>query len=213
MVPSSACSVAATSVSAWLSMTAWTFVREVVIELRAADRGCGFDVFEGGRSDAALINQLGGCIDDADTGPLPLGCQRFLLARAPFFLTAAYAPQMAANGGGAIVNVSTMVAARGMAGMAAYGASKAALESLTRAWGAEYGPHGVRVNAVALGPTMTPAMDPLIRILDDMVGAIPLRRAAESTEIAQAIVFLASEESSYITGAVVPADAGRASVL
>jgi NAD(P)-dependent dehydrogenase (short-subunit alcohol dehydrogenase family) len=133
--------------------------------------------------------------------------------KAPFFLTAAYAPQMAANGGGAIVNVSTMVAARGMAGMAAYGASKAALESLTRAWGAEYGPHGVRVNAVALGPTRTPAMDPLIHIVDDMVGAIPLRRAAESTEIAQAIVYLASEASSYITGAVVPVDAGRAAVL
>jgi NAD(P)-dependent dehydrogenase (short-subunit alcohol dehydrogenase family) len=133
--------------------------------------------------------------------------------KAPFFLTAAYAPQMAANGGGAIVNVSTMVAARGMAGMAAYGASKAALESLTRAWGAEHGPHGVRVNAVALGPTRTPAMDPLIHIVDDMVGAIPLRRAAESTEIAQAIVYLASEASSYITGAVVPVDAGRAAVL
>jgi NAD(P)-dependent dehydrogenase (short-subunit alcohol dehydrogenase family) len=133
--------------------------------------------------------------------------------RAPFFLTAAYAPQMAANGGGAIVNVSTMVAARGMAGMAAYGASKAALESLTRTWAAEYGPHGVRVNAVALGPTLTPAMDPLIHILDDMVGAIPLRRAAEPTEIAQTIVYLASKESSYITGAVVPVDAGRAAVL
>ena len=133
--------------------------------------------------------------------------------KAPFFLTAAYAPQMAANGGGAMVNVSTMVAARGMVGMAAYGASKAALESFTRAWGAEYGPHGVRVNAVALGPTMTPAMDPLIHILDDMVGTIPLRRAAESTEIAQAIVFLASNESSYITGTVVPVDAGRAAAL
>ena len=133
--------------------------------------------------------------------------------RAPFFLTAAYAPQMAANGGGSIVNVSTMVAARGMAGMAAYGASKAALESLTRAWAAEYGPQGVRVNALALGPTLTPAMDPLIHILDDMVGAIPLRRAAEPTEIAQTIVYLASKESSYITGAVVPVDAGRAAVL
>jgi NAD(P)-dependent dehydrogenase (short-subunit alcohol dehydrogenase family) len=60
---------------------------------------------------------------------------------------------------------------------------------------------------------MTPAMDPLIHILDDMVGAIPLRRAAESTEIAQAIVYLASKEPSYITGAVVPVDAGRAAVL
>jgi NAD(P)-dependent dehydrogenase (short-subunit alcohol dehydrogenase family) len=83
--------------------------------------------------------------------------------KAPFLLTAAYAPAMAEKGGGAIVNVSTMVASRGMAGMAAYAASKAALESLTRPWAAEYGPRGVRINAVALGPILTPASEPLAR--------------------------------------------------
>ena len=60
--------------------------------------------------------------------------------KAPFLLTAAYAPAMAENGGGAIVNVSTMVADRGQAGMAGYGAAKAALESLTRSWAANTGP-------------------------------------------------------------------------
>src|SRR5258705_1565912 len=56
-------------------------VREVVIELRVAHRGRGFDVLEGGRSHAAFMDQLGGGINDPDTGPLPLGCQGSLLAR------------------------------------------------------------------------------------------------------------------------------------
>lgn len=75
-----------------------------------------------------------------------------LNVRAPFFLTGAFAPRMAANGGGAIVNVSTMVASFGASGMALYGATKAAVELLTKAWAAEYGPEGVRVNAIAPGP-------------------------------------------------------------
>jgi NAD(P)-dependent dehydrogenase (short-subunit alcohol dehydrogenase family) len=133
--------------------------------------------------------------------------------KAPFLLTAAYAPAMAGKGGGAIVNVSTMVADRGMAGMAGYGASKAALESLTRSWAAEYGPRAVRVNAVALGPTLTPAMDPLADMLPTFTAAIPLRRAAQPIEIAHAIAYLCSEEASFITGAVVPVDGGRQSVL
>jgi NAD(P)-dependent dehydrogenase (short-subunit alcohol dehydrogenase family) len=72
-----------------------------------------------------------------------------LNVKAPFFLTGAFAPRMAANGGGAVVNITTMVASFGMPGMALYGSTKAALTLLTKAWAAEYGPQGVRVNAVA----------------------------------------------------------------
>src|SRR3954451_7537329 len=75
--------------------------------------------------------------------------------RAPFFLTAALAPKMAKRGSGSIVNVATMVAHFGLPGASAYGASKAALVSLTQTWAAEYGPQGVRVNAVSAGPTRT----------------------------------------------------------
>ncbi len=75
--------------------------------------------------------------------------------KVPFFLVASLAPAMAARGHGAIVSTSTMVASFGQPGMAAYGASRAALELLTKAWAAEYGPRGVRVNAVAPGPTRT----------------------------------------------------------
>src|SRR5580704_8890193 len=72
-----------------------------------------------------------------------------LNVKVPFFLVAALAPAMAERGWGSIVNVSTMVASFGQAGMSLYGASGAALELLTKAWAAEYGPRGVRVNAVA----------------------------------------------------------------
>jgi NAD(P)-dependent dehydrogenase (short-subunit alcohol dehydrogenase family) len=82
--------------------------------------------------------------------------------KAPFFLVAALAPKNAARGGGSIVNVSTMVASYGQPGLVAYGASRAAIELLTKAWAAEYGPQNVRVNAVAPGPTRTPAIEPMM---------------------------------------------------
>jgi NAD(P)-dependent dehydrogenase (short-subunit alcohol dehydrogenase family) len=76
--------------------------------------------------------------------------------RAPFILVAGLAPGMAARGNGAIVSVSSMAGHVGMTGGAAYGATKAALESMTRAWAAEYSPSGVRVNAISPGPVYTP---------------------------------------------------------
>jgi len=74
--------------------------------------------------------------------------------RGPYFLTAALVPKMIAKGGGSIVNISTMAARIGLPGMSVYGATKAALESLTRTFAAELGQAGVRVNTVAPGPTV-----------------------------------------------------------
>jgi NAD(P)-dependent dehydrogenase (short-subunit alcohol dehydrogenase family) len=133
--------------------------------------------------------------------------------RGPFFLTAALAPQMAARGRGAIVNVSTMVASRGAAGMAAYGATKAALEALTRSWAAEYGPAGVRVNAVALGPTRTEVTRTMGDMLDTLAAASPLRRANEPDEVAQVIAYLAGDTAHPLTGVVLAVDAGRGATL
>jgi NAD(P)-dependent dehydrogenase (short-subunit alcohol dehydrogenase family) len=132
--------------------------------------------------------------------------------KAPFLLTAAIAPQMAERGGGAIVNVTTMVAEFGMAGLSAYGASKAAAALLTKAWAAEYGPSGVRVNAVSPGPTSTPGTEAMGEGFDAIVSTIPLGRAAAPKEIAETIVFLASDRASYLNGAVVPVDGGRVAV-
>ena len=111
-----------------------------------------------------------------------------------------------------IINISTMVASFGLNGQAVYGASKAALELLTKAWTDEYGPGGIRVNAVAPGPTRTPGTEPMGGALDQMAATLPARRAANAEQIASVVAFLASEEASFIYGAVVHADGGRVAV-
>jgi NAD(P)-dependent dehydrogenase (short-subunit alcohol dehydrogenase family) len=132
--------------------------------------------------------------------------------KAPFFLVAALAPEMAERGHGAIVNVTTIVAKLGAPGMALYGSSKAALELLTKAWAAEYGPHGVRVNAVRPGPTRTEGTAGRGEGLNALAAAAPARRPGSPQEIADSIVFLVSQRSSFIHGAVLPVDGGRVAV-
>jgi NAD(P)-dependent dehydrogenase (short-subunit alcohol dehydrogenase family) len=131
--------------------------------------------------------------------------------RAPFILVAALAPGMAARNSGSIVSVSSMAGHVGMAGGAAYGATKAAIESMTRSWAAEYSPSGVRVNAIAPGPVYTPT--PSGRDFITALGeTTPLDRASEPEEIAEVIAFLASPRASYMTGATVAADGGRTAI-
>ncbi|WP_290056865.1 SDR family NAD(P)-dependent oxidoreductase [Amycolatopsis solani] len=132
--------------------------------------------------------------------------------KVPFFLVAELAPEMAARGHGAIVNVSTMVATRGMTGMALYGSSKASVELLTKAWAAEFGPSGVRVNAVSPGPTRTEGTAVFGDGLDELASAGPAGRVAAPSEIAAAIAFLVADKASFIQGAILPVDGGRLAV-
>jgi NAD(P)-dependent dehydrogenase (short-subunit alcohol dehydrogenase family) len=132
--------------------------------------------------------------------------------KAPYFLVAELAPLMAQRGKGAIVNVSTMVAAFGVSGMSLYGSSKAAVNLLTKAWAAEYGPRGVRVNAVSPGPTRTEGTEAMGEALDQLAAQAPARRPATADEIAEAIVFLATDRSSFIQGANLAVDGGRTAV-
>ncbi len=132
--------------------------------------------------------------------------------KAPFFLVAALAPKIAARGGGSIINVSTMVASYGQPGLAAYGASRAAIELLTKAWAAEYGPQNVRVNAVAPGPTLTPALEPRLAMAQEFAKTIPLGRIAAVQELSDVITFLATPSASYINGAIIPVDGGRLAI-
>ena len=133
-----------------------------------------------------------------------------LNVKVPFFLVASLAPAMAERGWGSIVNVSTMVASFGQGGMALYGASRAALELLTKAWAAEYGACGVRVNAVAPGPTRTRMMEGVPEELVSQLAALaPAGRVAEPEELAAAIVFLASDDASFVHGVTLAVDGGR----
>ncbi|MFR9727780.1 SDR family NAD(P)-dependent oxidoreductase [Saccharopolyspora sp. MS10] len=132
--------------------------------------------------------------------------------RGAYFLVAALVPHMLAKGEGAIVNVTSITASRGFAGSSAYGASKAALEALTRSWAAEFAPGGVRVNAVSPGSTRTegvlrelgPEAD---RAVTEILG---ITRLADAGEIAEAIRFLASQRASHITGTTLDVDLGAA---
>ena len=126
-----------------------------------------------------------------------------------FFCTrAAIRSMIKAGGGGAIVNISSTSAQSGE-GPIHYVASKAALIGLTRALARELGSRGIRVNAVAPGPTNTPIMQGIPeQWVRDMENAIPLGRMAEPEEVAEAVCWLASDAASMCTGSVLVANGG-----
>ena len=204
---------------------------QAVAEIRA--RGGAADFVKADLGDEASARQLarqatelgGGHVDILvnNAGTFPFGPTHGatgddfdkvynLNVKVPFFLVAELAPKMAERGHGAIVNVSTMVAEFGMAQMALYGSSKAALVLLTKSWAAEYGPSGVRVNAVSPGPTRTEGSAGMGEALDQLAAAAPARRVGLPEEIASAIVYLASDEASFVQGALLPVDGGRIAV-
>src|SRR5881398_2334445 len=135
-----------------------------------------------------------------------------LNVKVPYFLVAELAPLMARRGKGAIVNLSTMAADYGAPGMSLYGSSKAALNLLTKTWAAEYGPSGVRVNAVSPGPTRTEGTGGMGEALDQLAAQAPAGRPATADEIAEAIVFLATDRASFIYGAKLAVDGGRTAI-
>ncbi|MCX2955416.1 SDR family NAD(P)-dependent oxidoreductase [Lentzea sp. NEAU-D7] len=129
--------------------------------------------------------------------------------RGTYFLTAALAPAMVAKGKGSIVNVSSIAAVVGTPVGSVYNASKAAMDALTRSWAVEFGPAGVRVNSVAPGPVATDkALAEAGEVFDAIAKDLPLQRVGQPDEIAEAVLFLASEKASFITGSVITADGG-----
>ena len=124
-----------------------------------------------------------------------------------FNASRAVVEQMTAQGSGVILNTSSMVSLTGQPSGFAYPASKFAVNGLTVSLARELGPKGIRVNAVAPGITETDMMKAVPKeIIDPMIRQIPLRRLGQPEDIANAFVFLASEEASYITGVVLSVD-------
>ena len=128
--------------------------------------------------------------------------------KAPYFLVAAIAPAMVAAGGGVIINLGSWVARSGIPIGASYAASKGALETLTRAWAAEFGPQGVRVNAISPGVVleeMTTASHPA----GAMMKGTPYGRIGTPQAIARTAVFLASDDAEFVHAATLDVDGGR----
>ena len=130
--------------------------------------------------------------------------------RSAYQLVAAFAPRMAKAGRGSIISIDSMAGRVGLPGSAAYGATKAALTAMTRAWAAEFSPAGVRVNTVAPGPVRSNGASS--ERIESLGRTTLLGRAADPEEVAEVIAFLASDKSGYITGAVIPIDGGRSAV-
>ena len=130
--------------------------------------------------------------------------------KAPFFLTAAIAPAMAQRGNGAIINLGSWIARIGIPVSSVYSSTKGALETLTRAWAAEYGPAGVRVNAISPGVILSSTSQS--STAEAMMRGTPANAAGTPDAIANAAIYLASDESLFVHGTVIDVDGGRIGV-
>jgi NAD(P)-dependent dehydrogenase (short-subunit alcohol dehydrogenase family) len=132
-----------------------------------------------------------------------------------FLVSKVILPIMMRQKSGAIVNVSSISGILGWPAYAAYGTSKGGVIQLTRQMAVDYAPYNIRVNCICPGTTLTPLIERLFELEEDpesvkrvIAARHPLGRFAQPEEIAQAAVFLASEEASFITGAALPVDGG-----
>lgn len=161
-----------------------------------------------------LVCNAAGASDPAFGQLLDLSAETveaLVLAQLRAVLTPARAvlPGMVARGGGSVVVVSSELARHPKAGFAALATAKGAVEAAARAMAEEFGPHGVRVNTVAPGPTLTDAAAwAPAEVRQGWANLTPLRRNALADDVAGPIAFLAGDAASFVTGAHLPADGG-----
>ncbi|MCL1869902.1 MAG: SDR family oxidoreductase [Promicromonosporaceae bacterium] len=168
----------------------------------------------GGRLDI-LVNNAG--IYPSDT-TLTVTDEKFDLVygvnvKAAYFLTQAVVPAMIAAGGGTIINLGSWNARLGLPVGSLYASTKGAIETLTRAWSAEFGPQGVRVNAISPGVIRPDGYEPDgVDVGAGMMRGTPAGGSGSPEHIARAAVYLASDDAEFVHGTVLEVDGGRSNV-
>lgn len=170
-----------------------------------------------GRVDVLVNNAaLASRVDTVDTDAALIDTLLAVNVRAPLLLIGALVPSMTARGGGSIINLSSVSAVVGTPRRAAYAASKGAIDAATRSLAIELGPSGIRVNAVAPGVVDTALWErnrDVPGVIEQVEAQTPLGRWAQPEDIADVIVFLASDGSRFVTGETLSADGGMAKTL
>jgi len=182
----------------------------VVLTSDLAEPGAGAELA------AAAVEALGGVdILVNNAGVSEIKGQDEMVMRlnyhAPLETTKALVRQMSERGNGSVIHMSSVAGATGVAELPTYGATKAALDSLTRSQAAQYGKHGVRVNAVAPGLIITEMWEEGRKtpgLAEGLADHIALGRWGDPHEISSVVAFLASDEASYVTGQTIVVDGG-----
>jgi NAD(P)-dependent dehydrogenase (short-subunit alcohol dehydrogenase family) len=166
-----------------------------------------------GRLDAAFNNATAGPLParlaDIDPGEFDLGIATNI--RGTFLGMKFQIPAMLRSGGGAIVNMASIAGLNGTANLAAYVAGKAGIIGLTKVAALDYADQGIRVNVLAPGPILTYHLEAAGERAQQLAAqSTPMRRVGRAAEVAQAVLWLCSDQSSFVTGTVLPIDGGQA---
>jgi NAD(P)-dependent dehydrogenase (short-subunit alcohol dehydrogenase family) len=136
--------------------------------------------------------------------------------RSLLMLSVGLAPSMVARGGGSVINVSSVAGLRGPLGRVAYAGTKGAVDAMTRALAADWGPMGIRVNSVAPGIITTAiweeSRNTVPGLIDDLAQQVALKRWGSSEDVADVVLFLASPAARYVTGETIAVDGGMARI-
>jgi NAD(P)-dependent dehydrogenase (short-subunit alcohol dehydrogenase family) len=136
--------------------------------------------------------------------------------RGLLMLSLGLAPSMIERGGGSIVNISSIAGLHGPLGRVAYAGTKGAVDAMTRALAADWGPQGIRVNSICPGIITTAIWEESRRtvpgLIEDLAAQVPLKRWGDADDVADVVVFFASDASRYITGETIAVDGGMAKI-
>lgn len=194
----------------------------VVLTADLAPAGAGTDLAR------RILNEVGGVDVLVNNAGIPMRRTPAQLSEADFdlvfsinvrslvMLSVGLAPSMIERGGGSIINISSVAGVHGPLGRVAYAGTKGAVDAMTRALAADWGPEGIRVNSIAPGLIATAiweeARNNVPGLIEDLAGQIALKRWGFGDDIAEVVLFFASDASRYVTGETLVVDGGLARV-